>query len=297
MNMNIQRKSTKKGDRWFFLKNDKIISPFHNLENDFYEENGKLFVNMIVEIPKNTKRKMEISIDEKNNPIKQDTKKNKLRFVAERKNRPTRKQNSKYYTIMNKIWKDKEGYNLFSYGAIPKTYENPKISIEEYKKNDFYDDLLKVKIDNETTLDDNDNKVNLKNYLINKNLIINNKLNPKNIYGDGDPLDIFLVHANNIKFKIGSFIKVEILGIIPMIDDGELDWKVLAKLPDDNKIYNNKIKTYINWFKYYKGKYDNKSKLFNRQNIIFGNNGNIMNKNIAKIVIDNCIEQYTQSFL
>ena len=294
--MNIQKKHTQKGDRWFFYKNNKIISPFHELEHGFYEEDGKLYVNMIIEIPRNTKKKLEISINEKNNPIKQDTKKNKLRFVAEIKNRPTRKQNSKYYKIMNKIWKEKEGYNLFSYGAIPKTYENPKITIEEYKKYDFYDDLLKVKVNNEITIDDNNNKINLKKYLIDKNIVINNKLNPKNIYGDGDPLDIFLVHANNINFKIGSYIKVEVLGIIPMIDDGELDWKVLAKLPNDNKTYHKNIKTYINWFKYYKGKYDNKNKLFNRQNIIFGNNETIMNKNVSKIVIGNCIEQYTHAF-
>ena len=83
--------STKKGYRWFLRDaNNKLISPLHDLPHGFTEENGKLYVNMVVEIPRNTKRKMEITTDEKYNPIKQDTKKNKLRFVAERKNRPTK---------------------------------------------------------------------------------------------------------------------------------------------------------------------------------------------------------------
>lgn len=270
--MYTRKIKTAKGDKYFFYKNNKKISPFHELEHGFTEANGKLYVNMVVEIPKYTKKKMEINTTEKYNPIKQDTVKNKLRFVAERKNRPTKKQNSKIYAIYKKIWKDKEGYNLFSYGAIPQTYENPKLNLEEYKEEYFYKDLLKI--DDETIKD--------------------SLINPKKIYGDGDPLDIFLIHSDKTQFKTGSFIQVEVLGIIPMIDDGEIDWKVMAKLPTDPANYQGNIKNYINWFKYYKGKYTNNK--FNRQNIIFGNNETLMTKDVAKIIIQKCNEQYNEVY-
>jgi len=292
--MYTRKIKTTKGDKYFFYKNAKKISPFHQLEHGFTEANDKLYVNMVVEIPKYTKKKMEINTTEKYNPIKQDTVKNKLRFVAERKNRPTKKQNSKIYAIYKKIWKDKEGYNLFSYGAIPQTYENPKLNLEEYKNQFFYNDLLKVKIDDETIFDETEQEMKLKDYLINNNIVEKNKLNPKKIFGDGDPLDIFLIHSDKTKFKTGSFIQVEVLGIIPMIDDGEIDWKVLAKLPSDPANYQANIKNYINWFKYYKGKYANNK--FNRQNIIFGNNETIMTKNVAKIIIQKCNEQYNDVY-
>lgn len=270
--MYTRKIKTAKGDKYFFYKNNKKISPFHELEHGFTEANGKLYVNMVVEIPKYTKKKMEINTTEKYNPIKQDTVKNKLRFVAERKNRPTKKQNSKIYAIYKKIWKDKEGYNLFSYGAIPQTYENPKLNLEEYKDEYFYKDLLKI--DDETIKD--------------------SLINPKKIYGDGDPLDIFLIHSDKTQFKTGSFIQVEVLGIIPMIDDGEIDWKVMAKLPTDPANYQGNIKNYINWFKYYKGKYANNK--FNRQNIIFGNKETLMTKDVAKIIIQKCNEQYNEVY-
>jgi inorganic pyrophosphatase len=134
----------------------------------------------------------------------------------------------------------------------------------------------------------------LKDYLINNNIVEKNKLNPKKIFGDGDPLDIFLIHSDKTKFKTGSFIQVEVLGIIPMIDDGEIDWKILAKLPTDPANYQGNIKNYINWFKYYKGKYANNK--FNRQNIIFGNNETLMTKAVAKIIIQKCNEQYNDVY-
>lgn len=282
--------STKKGYRWFLRDaNNKLISPLHDLPHGFTEENGKLYVNMVVEIPRNTKRKMEITTDEKYNPIKQDTKKNKLRFVAERKNRPTKKQNSKIHSVLNSIWKEDEGYNLFSYGAVPQTFENPKKNLAEYHADFFYADLLNIKPSEESILDKDNKVIKLKDYLEEAQIIKGNKLEAENIYGDGDPLDIFLAHPPNVKFKIGSFLKVEVLGIIPMIDDGEIDWKVFAKLPEDKKNYNKNIKTYIRWFKYYKGVYDKDAQMYNRQNIIFGNNEAMMSKEVAKIVIETCI--------
>ncbi|KAJ2549209.1 Inorganic pyrophosphatase [Coemansia sp. RSA 1933] len=66
------------------------------------EANG--IYNMVVEIPRWTNAKMEISKEDSLNPIKQDTKKGKLRYV----------RNSFPH----------HGY-IWNYGAIPQTWEDP----------------------------------------------------------------------------------------------------------------------------------------------------------------------------
>lgn len=88
-----------------FLKNNegKIVSPFHDIPLVASHENGTLY-NMVVEIPRWTNAKMEISTKEPFNPIKQDVKKGKLRYV----------QNVFPY----------HGY-IWNYGALPQTWENP----------------------------------------------------------------------------------------------------------------------------------------------------------------------------
>lgn len=60
-------------------QNGGVVSPFHDVPLFADESNGIL--NMIVEIPRWTNAKMEICKEEPYNPIKQDTKKNRLRFV------------------------------------------------------------------------------------------------------------------------------------------------------------------------------------------------------------------------
>ena len=72
------------------------ISPWHDIP--LYNSDGS--VNFICEIPKWTRKKMEIATGEPFNPIKQDTKNGKLRE----------------YT-----WGDM----LFNYGAMPQTWEDP----------------------------------------------------------------------------------------------------------------------------------------------------------------------------
>ena len=57
--------------------------------------------NMVVEVPRWTNSKMEIATQEKLNPIKQDVKKGKLRYVANT------------YPYKGYIW---------NYGAIPQVY-------------------------------------------------------------------------------------------------------------------------------------------------------------------------------
>uniref|UniRef100_A0A8C3ISD4 inorganic diphosphatase n=1 Tax=Chrysemys picta bellii TaxID=8478 RepID=A0A8C3ISD4_CHRPI len=87
-----------------FFKNDKgeYISPFHDIP--IYPVAGKNVFNMIVEVPRWTNAKMEIATKDPLNPIKQDVKKGKLRYVAN-------------------VFPHK-GY-IWNYGAIPQTWEHP----------------------------------------------------------------------------------------------------------------------------------------------------------------------------
>ncbi|NXC16414.1 IPYR2 pyrophosphatase, partial [Corythaeola cristata] len=65
---------------------------------------NEVLFNMIVEVPRWTNAKMEIATEEPLNPIKQDIKKGKLRYVAN-------------------IFPHK-GY-IWNYGALPQTWEDP----------------------------------------------------------------------------------------------------------------------------------------------------------------------------
>jgi hypothetical protein len=58
-----------------FKEDDSVISPWHDIP--LMGENGGY--NMVVEIPKMTKAKMEVATKEESNPIAQDIKKGKLR--------------------------------------------------------------------------------------------------------------------------------------------------------------------------------------------------------------------------
>merc|ERR1712238_536033 len=46
------------------------------------------------------------------------------------------------------------------------------------------------------------------------------------IFGDDDPIDV--VEIGSAALSMGSITEVKPLGVLAMIDDGELDWKVLA---------------------------------------------------------------------
>jgi len=51
--------------------------------------------------------------------------------------------------------------------------------------------------------------------------------------GDNDPVDV--VEIGSKAGKRGGVYKVKPLGVLAMIDDGELDWKVIAISVDDPK--------------------------------------------------------------
>lgn len=134
------------------------ISPWHDIPLKNGDRNYGYY-NMVVEIPKMTRAKMEISTKEKNNPIAQDlTKKGTIR--------------------------DYHGPIFWNYGCIPQTWEDPNL---------FHPEL--------------------------------------NVYGDNDPID--LVEIGSAAIPMGSVKEVKILGALAMIDDGELDWKVIVVAKDD----------------------------------------------------------------
>ena len=92
--------------------------------------------------------------DEATNPIKQDTKKGKLRFYP---------------------------YNInWNYGFLPQTWEDPG------HKNEA----------------------------------------AGGVFGDNDPVDV--VEISSTALDMGGVYQVKCVGVYAMIDDGELDWKVIA---------------------------------------------------------------------
>lgn len=101
----IERGSPNTDSYRLFIKNENgvPVSPFHDIPLYQDKENGVF--NMVVEIPRWTNAKMEISKEESLNPIKQDEKKGKLRFV--------------------KNCFPHKGY-IWNYGALPQTFEDPE---------------------------------------------------------------------------------------------------------------------------------------------------------------------------
>ena len=90
--------------RLFFKKADDgtPVSPMHDIP--LFNDEGKKVFNMVVEVPRWSNAKMEINLKEKLNPVKQDVKKGKLRFVAN------------CFPHKGYIW---------NYGYLPQTWEDP----------------------------------------------------------------------------------------------------------------------------------------------------------------------------
>jgi len=128
----------------------KEISPWHDIPL-YTGEDGVL--NCLIEIPKNTKPKMEVATKEAKNPIAQDMKKGKLR--------------------------DYHGPIFWNYGMFPQTWEDPNVVHAETK-----------------------------------------------CAGDNDPVDVVEIGSESL--AQGAVEPVKVLGTLAMIDDGELDWKVIA---------------------------------------------------------------------
>jgi len=81
-------------------------------------------------------------------------------------------------------------------------------------------------------------------------------------FGDNDPVDVVEIGAAAL--EMGSFTPVKVLGCLSMIDDGELDWKVIAiaasdehadKINDVDDIeafYPGTVSGIREWFRWYK---------------------------------------------
>lgn len=216
------------------------ISPFHDIPLVAEPEQGsdvpakkprkndseELF-NMVVEVPRWSNAKMEIATKEPLNPIKQDVKKGKLRYVAN-------------------IFPHK-GY-IWNYGALPQTWEDPNHTDEETK-----------------------------------------------CCGDNDPIDVCEIGSQVC--VPGQVIQVKVLGILAMIDEGEMDWKVIAinaEDPDAKNLNNiedvrksrpGHLEATVDWFKKYKvpdGKPENQ----------FGFNGQFKDKDFAVEIIKSTHEHW-----
>jgi predicted ATP-grasp superfamily ATP-dependent carboligase len=65
--------------RVYIEQNGNVVSPFHDIP--LFADKSAGILNMIVEVPRWTNAKLEVSKEEAFNPVKQDIKKGKLRFV------------------------------------------------------------------------------------------------------------------------------------------------------------------------------------------------------------------------
>ncbi|MED6169515.1 Soluble inorganic pyrophosphatase 6, chloroplastic [Stylosanthes scabra] len=208
--------------RVFFLnKSGKKVSPWH----DIPLRSGDGVFNYIVEIPKESNAKMEVATDELYTPIKQDTKKGKLRYYP---------------------------YNIhWNYGLLPQTWEDPSYSNSDVE----------------------------------------------GAFGDNDPVDV--VEIGECRRKIGEVLKVKPLAALAMIDEGELDWKIVAISLDDPKAslvndvddvekhFPGTLTAIRDWFRDYKipdGKPANK----------FGLGNKAANKDYALKVIEETNESWTK---
>jgi nucleosome-remodeling factor subunit len=91
--------------RLYFKKADdgSLVSPMHDIP--LYNDEANKVFNMVVEVPRWSNAKMEINLKQPLNPIKQDMKKGKLRFVAN------------CFPHHGYIW---------NYGYLPQTWEDPE---------------------------------------------------------------------------------------------------------------------------------------------------------------------------
>jgi len=81
-------------------------------------------------------------------------------------------------------------------------------------------------------------------------------------FGDNDPLDVVEIGAASL--SMGSFTPVKPLGVLSMIDDGELDWKLIAisaadenadkinDVDDIEAVYPGTVTGIREWFRWYK---------------------------------------------
>ena len=113
--------------------------------------------------------------------------------------------------------------------------------------------------------------------------------------GDNDPIDV--VEISDKPLEMGEVYKIRIFGILAMIDEGEMDWKVLAKVVEDEAntdfaqdicdVPKGKIRDIIDWFRMYKttdGKPENH----------FGFNDTVLDKAYAQYIIEQTHKHWSE---
>jgi inorganic pyrophosphatase len=181
-------------DYKLYFKNEKmeIISPWNDIPFKTGTDNTKNEFRCVVEIPKDSMHKLEMSKHIKNNPITHDTNKdNSIRTFP--------------FPIK------------WNYGFIPQTWEDPNIKIK--------------------SLND--------------------------LSGDNDPVDVVIL--GNEVYSVGTVLDVKVIGAYAMIDNNEVDYKVIAidskqtnafKINTDTDVRKyldmNEIHEIKEWFRAYK---------------------------------------------
>ncbi|SCU89024.1 LAME_0E01970g1_1 [Lachancea meyersii CBS 8951] len=177
------------------LPNGEVGSYFHDIPLELNRTDNT--VNMVVEVARWSNAKFEISRTRPFNPMVQDNKNGKVRFI-------------------DNVF-PAHGF-IHNYGAIPQTWEDPTVpSTHE---------------------------------------------GVEGIKGDNDPLDC--CEIGSAVLSMGDVKRVKILGSLAMIDQGELDWKILVidtKDPLAPQVHNlNDVETHFpkvlestrSWFRNYK---------------------------------------------
>lgn len=116
--------------------------------------------------------------------------------------------------------------------------------------------------------------------------------------GDNDPLDICDISSGeNCIAEIGSIKNVKILGCLAMIDDNEIDWKILSvdtnykfsdklnSIDDVERNFPDLLKNLKKWFKNYKLPMD-------KPENAFAFDGKWLDKQFAYDVIENCSQRW-----
>ncbi|XP_034829999.2 inorganic pyrophosphatase isoform X1 [Maniola hyperantus] len=142
--------------RVYFKDASGPISPLHDIP--LWADRAARLAHMVVEVPRWSNAKMELSLAEPLNPIRQDVKSGALRYVAN------------VFPHHGYIW---------NYGALPQTWEDPR----------HVDAATRAR-------------------------------------GDNDPVDVIEIGARVA--ARGDVLRVKLLGVLALIDEGETDWKLLA---------------------------------------------------------------------
>lgn len=193
-----------------------------------------------------------------------------------------------------------------SYWHDLKLYENEKLNfvieipnqsriIREMNKNEPLTPIMRKinKVDNKSG-----NKVNTRDYskdppmnygFFPQTFASKDKLYRNELRGDNDPLDVIDIHGPFDK-QPGEFMPVNVLGSFCLIDQGEMDWKIIVSNIKDSisSVDQEKINSIMEWFRMFKTFYGKKP------NVILDNN-KFFNKIETLKIIEDYFEDYKSS--